>query len=182
MHLEYGCSQYSPKLVQINPNAVVIKPVTMAICPWNTTMFGINAAQNILATSMLVWRIWRTGKEVDSCINYPKDSGLNAYRPRYARNAMRSIAESGLIYTTTVFVTFLVSASGSNAVYIAGDMVVLFVADALDSFSTSRNPESKAQDSVLLGLQQPVVLGMTFNTMSHHLDLRCSCILHYINL
>lgn len=36
---------------------------------------------------------------------------------------MRAIIESGLIYTTTGFVTFLVSASGSNALYIAADIV-----------------------------------------------------------
>ncbi|EKM77395.1 hypothetical protein AGABI1DRAFT_130477 [Agaricus bisporus var. burnettii JB137-S8] len=106
--------------IEVNPHAV--QPVTMAICPWNTTMFGVNAAQNVLTTSMLVWRIWRTGKEVDRCINYPEDSGLNAYRPRYIQKSMRAIVESGLIYTTTVFVTFLVSATGSNAIYIPADM------------------------------------------------------------
>jgi hypothetical protein len=36
---------------------------------------------------------------------------------------MQIIAESGMVHTTTVFITFLVSASGSNAVYIAADMV-----------------------------------------------------------
>jgi hypothetical protein len=35
---------------------------------------------------------------------------------------MRVIAESGMIYTMAVLVTFLVSASRSNAVYIAADM------------------------------------------------------------
>jgi hypothetical protein len=38
------------KVMEIEVNPEADKMITMAICPWNTTMFGINAVQNILTS------------------------------------------------------------------------------------------------------------------------------------
>jgi hypothetical protein len=47
----------------------------------------------------------------------------NRPRSSYLRSVMRLIAESGAAYTTMVFITFVVSATGSNALYLTSDMV-----------------------------------------------------------
>jgi hypothetical protein len=69
---------------------------------------------------MLVWRIWRIGRLIDENTSYP--GGYETTPPRPMQKFMRAIAESGAVYTTIVFATFLVSASGSNAVFITADM------------------------------------------------------------
>jgi hypothetical protein len=127
------------KVIEIEVNPQADKPVTIAICPWNTTMFGINAAQNILTSGqynslsdgslplsskillgMLVWRIWRIGRLVDKNTNYPGGHETPPQRP--LQKLIRAVVESGTVYTTIVFATFLASASGSNAVYITAGM------------------------------------------------------------
>jgi len=45
------------------------------------------------------------------------------YRPRRLQKVMRVIAESGAAYTACVLVTFIVSATRSNAMYPTADMV-----------------------------------------------------------
>ncbi|KAF7763605.1 hypothetical protein Agabi119p4_8142 [Agaricus bisporus var. burnettii] len=112
------------KVVEIESNPRVVEPITNAIHPWFATMFGVSVVQNISTTGLLVWRIWRIENEVDKYINDPSGSVFNACRPRRLQKVMRVIAESGMIYTTTVFVAFLSSVSGSNATCVVATMAL----------------------------------------------------------
>jgi hypothetical protein len=69
---------------------------------------------------MLVWRIWRIERLIDKNTSYP--DGRQTTQPRPIQKFMRAIAESGAVYTTTVFATFLASASGSNAALITAGL------------------------------------------------------------
>ncbi|KAF7348477.1 hypothetical protein MVEN_01365000 [Mycena venus] len=90
--------------------------------PWWCAFFAITAAQNVLTTSLLVWRIWRvehqnaryrgTGARSASITPIPQ--------PRL-RKVIRVVAESGLAYSTLVFMTFVVSVCNSNALYPMSD-------------------------------------------------------------
>ncbi|KAF5348258.1 hypothetical protein D9756_010541 [Leucocoprinus leucothites] len=68
---------------------------------WNSAFFALTAAQNILTSSILIWRLWPG--------------------PRYLRKTIRVIAESGAAYTMTVFFASVASISRSNAVYPISD-------------------------------------------------------------
>jgi hypothetical protein len=44
-------------------------------------------------------------------------------QPRHLRRVIRVIAESGAAYTIMVFIAFIIDTAGSNALYIASDIV-----------------------------------------------------------
>jgi hypothetical protein len=70
---------------------------------------------------MLVWRVWCMGRQIEKNTIYPGNHKATPLRP--IQRLMQSIAESGAVYTTTVFAVFLASALGSNAIYLAVDIV-----------------------------------------------------------
>lgn len=70
---------------------------------------------------MLVWPFWRIGRQIDKNTDYLSEYEANSPRP--IQKLMRAIVESGAVYSTAGLVTFLVSASGSNATYVTADMV-----------------------------------------------------------
>jgi hypothetical protein len=114
--------------------------------PWWSAFFAITMVQNTLTTgeiyliiphflkltqlyrhqALLVYRIWKVEKR-----NEKYRSGRNTHisstkthnsQPRL-RQVIRVIAESGLAYTTLVFLTFIVSVCNSNALYPLSDAV-----------------------------------------------------------
>jgi hypothetical protein len=48
--LYLGATAMAIKVMETEINLEAKKSMTMAICPWNTTMFGLNAFQNILTS------------------------------------------------------------------------------------------------------------------------------------
>jgi len=66
---------------------------------------------------VLVWRIWKVERQSERFMTSV------VYRPRRLQKVMRVIAESGAAYTACVLVTFIVSATRSNAMYPTADMV-----------------------------------------------------------
>ncbi|KAJ7230226.1 hypothetical protein GGX14DRAFT_410176 [Mycena pura] len=110
MHVEITTSNAG-----ITLNSNVIKP-------WWSAFFAITAAQNVLTTSLLVWRIWRVehrNAKFRASINASQSAPVN-FQPRL-RKAIRVVAESGLAYSTLVFVTFVVSLCNSNTLYPVSD-------------------------------------------------------------
>ncbi|KAF8188838.1 hypothetical protein K438DRAFT_1936197 [Mycena galopus ATCC 62051] len=77
------------------------------IKPWWSAFFAITAAQNVLTTSLLVWRIWRV-EHRNAKLRASRDISLSApvSQPRL-RKVIRVVTESGLAYSTLVFVTFV---------------------------------------------------------------------------
>ncbi|KAK7014225.1 hypothetical protein R3P38DRAFT_3002323 [Favolaschia claudopus] len=89
---------------------------TQIVKTWWSTFFAITAAQNVLTTSLLVWRIWCVERQSILYRAGPSDLGTVTSHSRL-RRVMRVVAESGLAYSTLVFMTFVASLCGGNALY-----------------------------------------------------------------
>ncbi|KAJ7915795.1 hypothetical protein B0H13DRAFT_1999469 [Mycena leptocephala] len=90
------------------------------IKPWWSAFFAITAAQNVLTTSLLVWRIWRIEHQNGKFRGGNPSLSAPAHQPRL-RKVIRVVAESGLAYSTLVFLTFVVSVCNSNTLYPLSD-------------------------------------------------------------
>jgi len=112
MHVEITTSNGA-----ITLNSNVIKP-------WWSAFFAITAAQNVLTTTLLVWRIWRVehqnARYRGRVARTPSFTPATAPQPRLVK-VIRVVAESGLAYSTLVFMTFVVSVCNSNALYPLSD-------------------------------------------------------------
>ncbi|KAJ7915744.1 hypothetical protein B0H13DRAFT_1999391 [Mycena leptocephala] len=99
-------------------NAITLN--TKLIGPWWTAFFAITVAQNVLTTSLLVWRIWRIEHQNKKFRTGNTSLSAPAYQPPL-RKVIRVVAESGLAYTTLIFLTFVVSLCNSNMLYPLSD-------------------------------------------------------------
>ncbi|KAJ3571325.1 hypothetical protein NP233_g3827 [Leucocoprinus birnbaumii] len=80
--------------------------------------YGTVAVQNILTTSLLVWRIWRVERKSIQQIDRGALSIDRDQRPpRHLRNVIRVLSESGATYTTLIVITLISSATSTQAVY-----------------------------------------------------------------
>jgi len=91
------------------------------IHPWWDAFFAITMVQNTLTTSLLVWRIWRVERQNEKFRATRHGSASVANTQPRLRKVIRVIAESGSAYTLMVFMTFVVSVCGSNALYPLSD-------------------------------------------------------------
>ncbi|TCD63102.1 hypothetical protein EIP91_006006 [Steccherinum ochraceum] len=94
------------------------------LTPWITSMLAITLTLNLLATGMIVLRIWAVER-------ISSKSGLREFPQSYygssggsLKFAMLVIVESGAIYSGSVLVFFVSSLLHSNAQYIASHAVV----------------------------------------------------------
>ncbi|KAJ6474927.1 hypothetical protein C8R45DRAFT_751870, partial [Mycena sanguinolenta] len=109
--------------VEITTSNAAITLNSNAIKPWWSAFFAITAAQNVLTTSLLVWRIWRVERQNEmlrASIGRNTSLPVPVYQSRL-RKAIRIVAESGLAYSMLVFVTFVVSVCNSNTLYPVSD-------------------------------------------------------------
>jgi len=111
MHVEITSSNSA-----ITLNSNVIKP-------WWSAFFAITATQNVLTTSLLVWRIWRIEHQNEKFRAGNMTLSAPVYQPRL-RKVIRVVAESGLAYSTLVFLTFVVSVCNSNTLYPFSDATI----------------------------------------------------------
>lgn len=119
-----GCISVAARLIEIGVEPTTQRTLALnsnQVLAWGMAFFAITAAQNVLTTSVLVWRIWRVEKETEKLI-YTESAMV--HQPRHLRRVMRVIAESGAVYSTMVFTTFLVGVIRSNALYPASDMTL----------------------------------------------------------
>ncbi|KAF9448967.1 hypothetical protein P691DRAFT_855964 [Macrolepiota fuliginosa MF-IS2] len=110
--INIGVEPTTQRTIALNSNQVLA---------WGMAFFAITAMQNVLTTSILVWRIWRVEKESEKFIY---SGPAMVHQPRHLRRVMRVIAESGAVYSMMVFTTFLVGVIRSNALYPASDMTL----------------------------------------------------------
>ncbi|KXN87788.1 hypothetical protein AN958_08144 [Leucoagaricus sp. SymC.cos] len=75
--------------------------------------FSTIAAQNVLTTSILIWRIWQVEKS---------QTRILGEQQRHLRRVMIVLAESGAVYTTFVLLTLITSAAHSNTLFPLSDM------------------------------------------------------------
>ncbi|KAF7378449.1 hypothetical protein MSAN_00271900 [Mycena sanguinolenta] len=107
--------------VEITTSDAAITLNSNVIKPWWSAFFAITAAQNVLTTSLLVWRIWRVEHQNEKFRASRNTSLPLAPVNQPLRKVIRVIAESGLAYSTLVFVTFVVSVCNSNTLYPVSD-------------------------------------------------------------
>jgi hypothetical protein len=72
--------------------------------------------------ALLVWRIWRIEHQNEKFRAGNMTLSAPVYQPRL-RKVIRVVAESGLAYSTLVFLTFVVSVCNSNTLYPFSDAV-----------------------------------------------------------
>ncbi|KAK7046819.1 hypothetical protein R3P38DRAFT_2875982 [Favolaschia claudopus] len=106
--------------VEITTSNAAITLNSNVIEPWWCAFFAITAAQNVLTTALLVWRIWRVEHRAARFRGGRSASFTVSHQPRLSK-VIRVVAESGLAYSTLVFMTFVVSVCNSNALYPLSD-------------------------------------------------------------
>ncbi|KIJ52201.1 hypothetical protein M422DRAFT_157182 [Sphaerobolus stellatus SS14] len=117
--------------------------------PWITTFWSLTISLNIITTGLLISRIWRIEKANDVLRQSIRTK--ITYRRSNLRQAMRNIMESGLLYTVTAFITFVVYLTNSNAVYPVSDTGIQVVGIAFNLIIirvTYREREEKTFRSV----------------------------------
>ncbi|KIJ29403.1 hypothetical protein M422DRAFT_188530 [Sphaerobolus stellatus SS14] len=83
--------------------------------PWITALWALTISLNIITTGLLVSRIWRIEKAND-VLRQSIRTKITSRRSNL-RQVIRNIMESGLLYTMTAFITFVVYLANSDAVY-----------------------------------------------------------------
>ncbi|KAJ6595600.1 hypothetical protein DFH09DRAFT_973684, partial [Mycena vulgaris] len=111
----------------LHSNALV---TSKALKPVITAFWILTIVLNILTTGLLVFRIWRVDRQ-NAQFGYHTASSGDA-QPSRLRQAMRIIIESGLMYTTLAFVTFVTYITDSNSVYGTSDVEVQIVGIAFN--------------------------------------------------
>ncbi|KIP04646.1 hypothetical protein PHLGIDRAFT_129367 [Phlebiopsis gigantea 11061_1 CR5-6] len=92
---------------------------TGELAPFIISMMSITLALNLIATSMIVYKIWSIKRYSRDFFGALGESGL--------RRAIRIVVESGLMYSLGVAVFFIVYVAGNNALYGVSDCVVQII-------------------------------------------------------
>ncbi|KAG9313794.1 hypothetical protein JVU11DRAFT_6154 [Chiua virens] len=82
---------------------------------WITSFWASAFATNVLATSLLAYRIWHLDH---------RSAGLRGHRRSQLRPILHIILDSALIYSLTLLTGLICFVSGSNAQYVVLDMVM----------------------------------------------------------
>ncbi|KAJ3564536.1 hypothetical protein NP233_g8234 [Leucocoprinus birnbaumii] len=97
-------------------------PLNYLTEPWWTALFLITAAQNILSSGILIWRIWRVERNMEKL--FESETLSSGHPSKYLGRIIRVIAESGAIYASFLAVcAFLVLWRG-NVGYLIANMAL----------------------------------------------------------
>ncbi|KAM5545854.1 hypothetical protein V8D89_000892 [Ganoderma adspersum] len=94
---------------------------TVQITPFITSMLSITLVLNIIATSLIVYKIWSI--EHRAKVVFASAGGTDTTR---LRRAMHIIIESGLMYTVSVVILFILYLASNNAQYAVSDCGIAF--------------------------------------------------------
>ncbi|KAI3618979.1 hypothetical protein WG66_000516 [Moniliophthora roreri] len=86
---------------------------------WNGSLFSLSLATNVLVTSLIAFRIWWIGRQIDTA--HTKSS------IKY-RRVLILIIESGAIYSSALIIEITLYFIGSNAFYIVYDPIAQLTA------------------------------------------------------
>ncbi|KAH7870453.1 hypothetical protein F5879DRAFT_920744 [Lentinula edodes] len=130
-----------------------------SLTPSITAGWTMSLANNIITTGVIVYRIWRVDQTNALFGIQTQGSSLQGTRGLFGRqkhqrtklqNVIRIIVESGLMYTTIAFITFITFVVGSNSFYPTSDAACVF----------SLIPRSTANSLIQQELQ---ILSIAFN-------------------
>ncbi|KAJ7250997.1 hypothetical protein C8J57DRAFT_1138379 [Mycena rebaudengoi] len=108
---------------QITTSDAAITLTSNIMKPWSSAFFAITAAQNVLTTALLVWRIWRVEHQNEQFRAGNTSLSAPVHQPQL-RKVIRVVGESGLVYSALVFLTFVVDMCSSNTVYPVADVTL----------------------------------------------------------
>ncbi|KAJ4474664.1 hypothetical protein C8J55DRAFT_129977 [Lentinula edodes] len=118
------------------------------LTPSITSGWTMSLVNNILATGLIVYRIWRVDQENSAYAVQSVSSRSRAFFGRSSRrtrlqNVTRIIIESGFLYTTIALITFITFLTGSNSFYATSDaeLQILSIAFNLIIIRISTRPE-----------------------------------------
>ncbi|TFK38521.1 hypothetical protein BDQ12DRAFT_582127, partial [Crucibulum laeve] len=101
------------------------------LAPVITAFWSITISLNIITTALLVARIWKADRDNNAYGIHSSSTGYT-HRPSALKNVMRSVIESGLLYTVTAFISFVVYIVGSTAAYPVTDVEVQIIGIAFN--------------------------------------------------
>ncbi|KAJ7844902.1 hypothetical protein B0H14DRAFT_3868192 [Mycena olivaceomarginata] len=90
--------------------------------PLILSFWVLTIVQNIITTGLLVFRIWRVDRENTRFAYNASQGGQSRLH-----QVMRIVIESGLMYTTIAFLTFITQITNSNSTYGVSDVEVQVV-------------------------------------------------------
>ncbi|KXN83807.1 hypothetical protein AN958_01043 [Leucoagaricus sp. SymC.cos] len=96
------------------------------------------AAQNVLTTGVLIWRIWLVEKSQAKVFKFGD-------RPRYFYRISAVLAESGAAYTTVVLIVLGCAAAASPALYVVENLMVQTAGIAFNLILVRCSPERDHQ-------------------------------------
>jgi len=132
--------------VEITTSNGAITLNSNVIKPWWSAFFAITAAQNVLTTSLLVWRIWRV--EHQNARYRATGSASAPIRQPRLNKVIRVVAESGAAYSSLVFMTFIVSVCNSNALYPLSDATLQWTGVTFNTIIIRSTPRRDEQFTV----------------------------------
>ncbi|PIL34431.1 hypothetical protein GSI_03206 [Ganoderma sinense ZZ0214-1] len=104
---------------------------TSRLAPFITSTVSITLVLNIIATSLIVYKIWSIERR--SRIAFASHDASAGYNNTTAlRRAMHIVIESGLMYTLSVVIVFVVFLASNNAQYAVSDCVVQIIGIAFN--------------------------------------------------
>ncbi|KAJ3795663.1 hypothetical protein GGU11DRAFT_212724 [Lentinula aff. detonsa] len=131
-----------------NPHVLLTGPGLSDLTPSITSGWTLSLVNNIIATGLIVYRIWRVDRESSMYAMQSNSSRSRAFFSRSSQrtrlqNVTRVIIESGFLYTTIALITFITFLTGSNSFYAASDaeLQILSIAFNLIIIRISTRPE-----------------------------------------
>ncbi|TCD63101.1 hypothetical protein EIP91_006005 [Steccherinum ochraceum] len=100
------------------------------LTPWLTSTLAVTMTLNVIATGLIVYRIWSVERSSTGMIIYSR--GSSERQGSALKRAMRIIIESGALYTVSVFLFFVTFLAKHNAQYATSDAVVQVIGIAFN--------------------------------------------------
>ncbi|TCD61071.1 hypothetical protein EIP91_009075 [Steccherinum ochraceum] len=103
---------------------------TKRVIPWLASILAVTMALNVIATGLIVYRIWSVEHRSKDFIICSRDS--SGRKESALKRAMRIIIESGVLYTVSVFLFFVTFLAKNNAQYATSHAVVQIIGIAFN--------------------------------------------------
>ncbi|KIK61736.1 hypothetical protein GYMLUDRAFT_73243 [Collybiopsis luxurians FD-317 M1] len=133
-----------------NPHVLLTGPGSLSsLTPSITAGWTMSLVNNILATGLIVYRIWQVDKNSSmyAAQSVPSSHGFFSRSGKRTRlqNVIRIIIESGGLYTVMALITFITFETGSASFYPTSDaeLQILSIAFNLIVIRISSRPEEK---------------------------------------
>ncbi|KAJ7886671.1 hypothetical protein B0H13DRAFT_2044062 [Mycena leptocephala] len=117
--------------------------------PFGAAFWAMTIVINVLTTGLIVARIWRINHNTKDLLYESEFQARpsNRRRSNKLQHVIRTVVESGLLYTGTSLITFVTYITNSVAVYVATDMEVQIIGIAFNLIIIRAAQASEKSDS-----------------------------------